>query len=320
MNRFERIYKIHELLRSAKQPVPMRTFIQALGSSRNSVTRDFEYLRDMLGAPLVYFREHNGHHYDPEAGVFELPGFWMNSGELYALLASEQLLEQVQPGLLGDRLLPLKERIRGLLGESGHSADRISEKIQIQPIQFRVISPTIFDPVAEATLAARQLRFDYHSRSSAASENRLTHPQRLIHYRSNWYLVAQCDKAHELRLFSLDRISSPVVQNTACQPVEVTFLNHYLASGFGIFGGQAKSVAQLRFNAQAAKWVAEESWHPEQVGEWRDDGYHLSLPYADSPELVMDILRYAEQVEVLAPDELRAEVAEKVKKMQGIYW
>ncbi|MEX0740094.1 MAG: YafY family protein [Pseudohongiella sp.] len=320
MNRFERIYKIHEMLRTARQPVPMRAFIQALDSSRNSVTRDFEYLRDMLGAPLVYSREHNGHRYDPGAGVFELPGFWMNSGELYALLASEQLLEQVQPGLLGDRLLPLKERIRNLLGESGHSAERISEKIQIQPIQFRVISPAIFDPVAEATLAAQQLRFDYHSRSSVASENRLTHPQRLIHYRSNWYLVAHCEAAQDLRLFSLDRIAAPVVQNVPCQVVVPVDLDHFLGSGFGIFGGQAKSTAHLRFSAQAAKWVAEESWHPEQVGEWRDEGYHLSLPYADSPELVMDILRYAEHVEVLAPAELRTEVAEKIRKMYGIYW
>jgi len=50
---------------------------------------------------------------------FELPGFWMNPAELYVLLACEQLLENVQPGMISSRLAPLKDKIRHLLGESG---------------------------------------------------------------------------------------------------------------------------------------------------------------------------------------------------------
>lgn len=52
MNRFDRIYKIHEVLRSARRPVPMSQFMALLESSRNSVTRDFEYMRNVLGAPV----------------------------------------------------------------------------------------------------------------------------------------------------------------------------------------------------------------------------------------------------------------------------
>lgn len=67
MNRFDRIYKIHELLSKARHPVPMSKFMTVLESSRNSVTRDFEYMRNMLGAPLEYCREQNGHRYDPRS-------------------------------------------------------------------------------------------------------------------------------------------------------------------------------------------------------------------------------------------------------------
>lgn len=137
MSRFYRIYKIHELLRSASKPVPMRRFMEELETSRNTVTRDFEFLRDSLGAPLEYCRQENGHRYAPEAPVFELPGLWMNSAELYALLACEQLLENVQPGAITNRLLPLRAKIQNLLGESGHDAAIISERISIQPIQAR---------------------------------------------------------------------------------------------------------------------------------------------------------------------------------------
>lgn len=110
MSRFDRIYKIHDLLRNASRPVPMRRFQEELEVSRNTITRDFEYLRDTLGAPIVYCREQNGHQYDPADPVFELPGFWMNASELYALLACEQLLESVQPGMMSHRLAPLPPR------------------------------------------------------------------------------------------------------------------------------------------------------------------------------------------------------------------
>lgn len=320
MSRFDRIYKIHELLRTSRQPVPMSRFMEILEASRNSVTRDFEYLRNQLGAPLEYCREHNGHRYDPSAPVFELPGFWMSASELYALLACEQLLEQVQPGLLSDRLIPLKERIRNLLSESGHEAALISDKILIQPTQARERHEQLFAPIAEATLSGHQIRLAYQPRSTDRSSIRTIHPQRLIHYRSNWYLAAFCEQNEALRMFSLDRIQHPTVLDIPCKVIDADEVERYLSGGFGIFSGPARGVAKLRFSAQAARWVAEERWHPEQVGQWLDGAYHLALPYSDTPELVMDILRYGPDVEVLDPPELRDEVAARIKKMHEIYW
>lgn len=319
MSRIDRIYKIHDLLRNARHPVPMRRFTEVLEATRNTVTRDFEFLRDTLGAPLEYCREHNGHRYAPDAPVFELPGFWMSPGELYALLACEQLLENVQPGLITNRLAPLKERIRNLLGESGHDAERISERIQVQPIQVRSTAHQIFDPVAEATLAAKQLQFNYNARSRTGQKARLAHPQRLLHYRSNWYLLALCEQAGALRLFSLDRIANPEVINAPASPVLSHELDAFTSSSFGIFGGQPRGTAHLKFTEHAAQWVAEEQWHPDQVSEWCSDGFHLWVPYSDTRELVMDVLRYGPEVEVLGPAELREEVVRRIRKMVQIY-
>lgn len=319
MSRFNRIYKIHDLLRNARCPVPMRTFMDELEASRNTITRDFEYLRDSLGAPIEYCREHNGHRYAPDAPVFELPGFWMNPAELYALLACEQLLENVQPGLITNRIAPLKERIRQVLGEFGHEAEKVSERIRIQPIQTRVAAHQVFDPVAEATLSEKCLTFHYHSRSDNGSKPRQVHPQRLLHYRSNWYLLALCEQAGALRLFSLDRIANTQASDIPARSVSSKELDAFTSSGFGIFGGKPKDTAHLRFSPHSAQWVADELWHPEQVGEWQEDGYHLHVPYADERELVMEILRYGAEVEVLGPANLREEVAERIQKMAEIY-
>jgi len=319
VSRFDRIYKIHDILRNARRPVPMRVFMEALEASRNTVTRDFEFLRDSLGAPIEYCREHNGHQYAPDSPEFELPGFWMNPAELYALLACEQLLENVQPGMITSRLAPLKDKIRHLLGESGHDAERISERIHIQPIQSRMAAPQIFDPVAEATLAGKRLSFSYRARSSGDISHRQADPQRLLHYRSNWYLLAECRTADALRLFSLDRISEPRVEDTPSVQRVTEELDGFAYASFGIFGGGPKGTAHLRFSRHAAEWVADEIWHPDQIGEHWDDGYHLKVPYSDERELVMEVLRYGPDVKVIGPPELRSEIVRRIQKMADKY-
>lgn len=319
MNRLERLYRIHELLRSARQPLPMRRLCETLETNRNTLTRDFQYLKDMFGAPIVYDRERNGHCYDPDAPVFELPGLWMNASELHALLACEQLLESVQPGLMAPRLAPLKNRIRHLLAEAGQGEETVSERVRVQAMQHRPIKDSVFMPVADAVLTRRQLSFGYQSRSKEEQSQRRACPQQLLHYRHNWYLIAHCHRADELRLFSLDRMQSPQLHEQSAQETSHEKLAEFADHSFGIFTGPAKEIAHLRFSPTAARWVADEIWHPAQRGEWQGDGYHLHVPYSNPTELLMDILRHGPQVEVIAPASLRQALAQNIEKMQAIY-
>jgi len=45
-----------------------------------------------------------------------LPGLWFNASEIHALLMMQNLLEEVQPGLLGPHIAPLQTRLKSLLG------------------------------------------------------------------------------------------------------------------------------------------------------------------------------------------------------------
>jgi len=86
-------------------------------------------------------------------------------------------------------------------------------------------------------------------------------------------------------------------------------LNDTLASSYGIFAGAPKAWATIRFSARAARWVADEHWHSLQEGRWLDDGrYELKVPYSQSRELVMDILRYGPDAQVVSPQSLREEI------------
>ena len=70
--------------------------------------------------------------------------------------------------------------------------------------------------------------------------------------------------------------------------------------------GTPKGVATIVFSAKAARWVADEHWHSQQQGRYLADGrYELKVPYSAPRELLMDVLHYGADAEVVEPVALR---------------
>lgn len=264
MNRAERIYRLHALLK--ERPRSLASMLEELEVSRATLVRDIGYMKDFMGAPIEYDRGGNGYRYRADVPAFELPGLWLNESELHALLASERLLDLVQPGLLSPYVGPLRARLRGLLAQSGHSASTVSECILLQPVAARRAHPQRFGAIAGATLEGRQVGIRYHGRERDCITDRTLHPQRLLRYRDNWYLIAYCDRAEALRIFSLDRIRHAKPLPEPARRIDPRELDRFLGASFGIFSGTAVGWAVLRFSPEASRWVADESWHPEQIG------------------------------------------------------
>lgn len=320
MNRAARIYRIHQLIRGGRRPVPLARIQQELEVSTATIKRDFQAMRDYLGAPLTYDADANGYYYSDREGPFELPGLWLNQSELFGLLAAEQVLELVQPGILRDRIGPLRGRIRALLGDAGQEAEDVAHRVQIDRVATRPVPSEAFTPVAEATLGRQQLAFTYHGRARNEERHRRVDPQVLSLYRGNWYLAAYCHDAEALRIFALDRIEAPAVLAEAAVNMDSKALDRDLHASFGIFTGTARQWAVLHFTPFAARWVADETWHPEQIGQWTPDGgWQIQIPYSDPTELIQEVLRHGPEVEVMAPADLRREVASRLRRAVDQY-
>jgi predicted DNA-binding transcriptional regulator YafY len=318
MNPAERILRIHRELKPGKR-VTFKRLRETLEVSEATLKRDIAYMRDFMDAPILNERDGSGYWYDAAAPEFELPGLWFNDSELYALLASEQLLEAVQPGLLTPYIGPLRSRIRKLLEQSGHSADTVTSRVRLQAAARRPVDAQRFGTIAGAVLNGRILDMEYHGREKGHATRRRVHPQRLLHYRDNWYLIAWCEQARALRTFSLDRVRPLETPVAAARTIPDADIDQLAGATFGIFSGAAKGWAVLRFSHHAARWVADETWHPDQIGQWVDGCYELQVPYSDDRELLMDILKYGPDVEVIAPAELRTAVVQRVRETQAKY-
>lgn len=310
MDRYERTLTLHRLLKGSRYPVPLQRLMDELGCSRATVYRDVAFLRDGLGAPLETSEEPAGFFYSADqADKFELPGLWLSSDELLALLAAHQLLARTGPGVLSSALAPLKNRIDTLLSEQAGGKRWPVERVRVIASGTRALDEAAFRTVATAVLERQVLGFEYRARSTDAPSKREVSPQRLTHYRDNWYLDAWDHGREGLRSFALDRIQHPKVSEARAKDVPEADLDQHLASSYGIFSGPPKAWATIRFSPHAARWVADEHWHSKQQGRHLPDGgYELKVPYSNPKELLMDVLKYGPDAEIVEPSSLRNEV------------
>lgn len=173
---------------------------------------------------------------------------------------------------------------------------------------------------AEATLSRHRLRIQHHDRYFDTINFREVSPQRLVRYKENWYLDTWCHTREAIRTFSVDALCGAELLETLACEIPDEELYAVLATGYGIYAGRDVHWASLRFTPWQARWTSAEIWHAEQRSHYDAEGrYILEVPYSDDIELIMDILKYGPEVEVLAPDDLRAKVAGRLQEAVAQY-
>jgi predicted DNA-binding transcriptional regulator YafY len=319
MDKLTRLFKLHQVLQAHKRAVPMRAIQNSLECSRATAARAIQEMRDYFGAPIEYDRATNGYLYSGEH-AFQLPGLWFSESELLALLTFEQLLSVIGPGLLGDQLAPFSAKIREILASQGIGTDHKGKRVTLAASNSRPFSQTHFAAVADATLRRKQISLTYENRGNGEINARTLSPQRLTRYRDNWYLEAWCHVRNDLRTFSLDRILSLRIVEQPAKEVAEEVLARRSAASYGIYSGEPKAWAVLRFSTWQSRWVVGEQWHPDQKAQLLGDGrYELEVPYSEIGEIIREILGHGQHIEVVSPPELRQEVIRRLSEAVSVY-
>jgi len=323
MDRFDKIYRLHGLLSNRRTPLSLEQIKEQLECSKSTATRTIETLRDHLNAPLEYNREANGYLYNQLSSrkPYELPGLWFSSDELHGLLICQQILQNISPGILSEQIQSLQQRINIMLSKENSPQPVIADKIHFATVGRRLKDDNHFKRIATALFSNKQLCIQYQARGQNSKQTKRTiSAQKLIYYRDNWYLSAYCHYRNGLRIFSIDRIHAAKSLEQTSQTVDKDELQSFLHSAYGIFTGKANNLAILEFKNSRANWVADEQWHPGQKSQWLENGhYQLSIPFSDSRELLMDILKHGAEVKVISPFFLQELVKKEIENMQKNY-
>lgn len=322
MNQTERFYRIDQLL-NERGVASFQALQEALEVSRATLRRDLTYMRERLHAPIVFDADAGGYQY-VKAGrgpKFQLPGLWFTADEVLALMTMHQMLDSLGAGgMVGPHIRPLMARFTAILGAADVPAKEMVRRIKIIATPHRRSESKWFEVIGSALVKRRRLRIDYYTRHRDERSVREVSPLRLMHHRNNWYLDAWCHKSEDIRMFSLDAIEAASIVDARAKDISLSRVDEELGAGYGIYRKAALHWAKLKFKPAAARWVRDEIWHEQQtLMELPDGGIVLTLPFSVPTELAMDILRHGDNVEVLEPADLRAEVRARLGAAAALY-
>ena len=309
MSLLERLYAFHHSIEQGRFP-NATMLVNEFEISLATAKRDIAYLRDRLLAPLAYNPQKFGYYYTEEG--FSLP--FSESPKLLLFVALLNTLAR-ETGLADfPEVRQLHNRLSSLL-----PADYkvLNEYLYCEWIEIESIDHRMFALVLDGLARKRLLRIQYSSARTSAFD-RLVEPQRLCNYQGRWYLLAFCRLRQDLRLFHLSRIQQVELLDESIT-VRPDLEENYLKSSFGIFKGEPKYTAEIRFTGAAAQLVRHQRWHADQETRNDDSGLVLRLPVHDDRELIMKILQYGAMVEVLGPPALRRAVSEQIGQMSAVY-
>lgn len=290
--------------------------------SISTVEKDLRSMRteQELGyyAPIKYSKLNNGYYYeDPDYTIRDIS---LSYEEQEAIKLAAATLFQFRDMAVFKNFGSAIQKIFDRMNISPQMEDEAVER----HVQFETTPVAQGSDLLPQLLAAinqrQEVRFRYHSFLDDSKSERILEPYLLKEYRNRWYVIGRDVERNGTRTFGLDRI-----QNLHPSPryflVNVDFDPETLfRHSFGITaGGKAEEVV-LRFGKQQGLFVRSQPLHPTQETISEDaNGLSVSIHVIPSPELTMTILSFGQQVEVVSPGYLRAEVAAAIGQAVAHY-
>lgn len=245
--------------------------------------------------------------------------FPLTAGELLALHIAGDLMAPLAASPAGKQFAKLQQRL------TGAKPRRRSGQAELFPAPPRALHLAVgveidYEPYAdvidalwESIEARRSVRGHYRAVTSAEQGWRTIDP-----YALHWdpklgamYVVGWCHARADLRTFAVHRFDRVETTEREFERPRDFDLDRYLEHSFGIWTAEETIDVRLLVHPPAAAWVRERRWHPTQsLREQPGGAVEVSMTVADSVEIIRWILGLGADVEVLAPLQLRDEIAE----------
>ena len=270
--------------------------------SRRTINRDIEDLCK-AGIPIVTKQGVNG-------GIsimedYKLDKTLFTQREMQDILAGLRSLDSVNGT---NRYGKLMEKLSA--GSSDFMVGNQSVLIDLSSWYKDSLAPKI-ELIRTAIDQCRELEFVYYSPNGESV--RLIEPYYLIFRWTSWYVWGWCKKRQDFRLFKLNRMDH-------LQMAEKVFVKKQVSMpdlrNERIFPGGIKVKALFE---PECKWRLVEEFGSGSFTEQEDGKLLFQADYTNKKNLIAWILSFGDKVELLEPQEIRAEMLNIAKGIQKIY-
>ncbi len=270
--------------------------------SRRTINRDIEALC-IAGIPIRTVQGAGG-------GICIEDGYRMDRTlltpkDMQMILAGLRSLDSVSVSRYCSRLM---EKLK--IGSSGFAGGEDSIRIDLSSWYRGAIASKI-ELIQEAVEKRRHLTFRYYA--PGRDSVRTVEPCYLIFQWSSWYLWGWCGERRDFRLFKLNRMEELFIEETVFEPREPVEPD---LSDQRIFPGNIR--VKALFDPDV-KWRLVEEFGTGSFAETRDGRLLFTGDYTNRQQLLSWLLSFGDQVLVLEPADVRAELIEKAAAMLARY-
>lgn len=314
--RTSRILELIQMIAAAPKRYLRRNLAERFEVSERMIQKDLEVIRHGLRLSLAH---------SPDGYYFEetprLPALQYTLSEALALLLAVQAARQMS-GIGSVELAAAAARLEALFPAEFAPLLRQVAAPQARTAQ-RDHRQEMLILLNLALAQNRKVRMVYETRSREGELNeRVVRPYHLMPYVRSWQLIAYCEWREAPLMFKVDRIQNAEILDEQYTIPDDFDVDEYMGPAWGILRGEAGEPADvvLRFGPEAGHWVAEEEWGVDfEIEEDAERNVVIRLQVAVTPEFVNWLMYYGDQVEVVAPAELRNEVAEAHRRAAEVY-
>ena len=307
-DRLARFYRVLRYLAAHEEGATVDAVAAFVGMSRRTVYRDLQALEGEIGIPLWS----EGGRWGIVEGAF-LPPLRLTLDEALAFFLAARLMAQFADRHEPDIGAAFQKLAEILPPVVARHLERTIDVMASRPPDERLTRHLRVLARAWAEQRVVELTYDAATYNPGRPPRRSrVHPYLLEASATTraLYLIGYDESREAVRTFKLQRILEIAVTPDTFEPPDPAIVQESLGRSWGVITDQEEVEVVLRFDAEIAARVTETTWHPSEQTTREPAGtilWRARVP--GTIEIRRWILSWGSQVEVLAPPELRDEVA-----------
>jgi predicted DNA-binding transcriptional regulator YafY len=308
-----RIYFIDREIASGKYP-NTRTLAAAYETGTATISRDIEFMRDMLKAPIEYDFKQKGYYYSEKA--FRLPAAFCSAEDMLAMGMAKTLLSLYKGTPIYGAANQLMESITAPLGKT-ENPHWYEDRIVVPPVPSALFPPEVWNCICEGLRNNQIVTFDYRSTWKDTFRPRRVRPYQLLFDNGAWYLYGYSEKGKGTRMYSLPRIRNiNLEEESFIFPASADYRIRFDGSYFGAYSGERKRRFRIAFYNDGAMRIHERLWAKDQRIEETRDGVILSFTSAQYGKVLELVLSNGADALPFEPEELVHDWRKNLRGMQ----
>jgi predicted DNA-binding transcriptional regulator YafY len=269
-----RIYRIDEEIASGSFP-NSDDLARMCETSVSTISRDIEFMRDQLFAPIEYDPLNRGYYYTQK--TFRLPTVFASAENLLALGMAKSILSLYKETPLYEASRHLLESIMTPMVSDGNR-DWLDNRIMVPPVASAKVDGAIWETVIKGLKENRAIAFYYRGTWDNEDKFRKVHPYQLLFDSGVWYLYGFSEERKATRIFSLSRIKNArLAKDSFVLPKKFSYSDFAGDSFFGVFVGQEKRHFVIECYEEAVIYASERQWAADQKIAEIDGGIKIDF-------------------------------------------